>query len=119
MPQTIEDLLRRNLFEIFNERDRTLRRDALAEIWHADGILVNSDGRQEGRVEISHAVEKLLAKFPAFVFTERNAPQGFHGVGRIAWAFGPNGGSPVVMGIDVGEEAAGKLRLLLAFIDQK
>lgn len=119
MSETIETLLRRNLFEVFGERDEKKRREALAEIWHADGVLINSDGRQVGRVEISHAIEKLLAKFPDFVFSQRIPPEGFHGVGRIGWGFGPSAGSPVVIGIDVAEATAGKLRLLFAFIDSK
>ncbi len=117
MSETIETLLRRNLFEVFGERDNAKRKDALAQIWHAEAVLVNPDGRHVGRVEISHTVEKLLAKFPAFVFTERVAPAGFHGVGRIGWGFGPQGSPSFVTGIDVGEATAGKLRLLFAFID--
>jgi len=117
MSETIEALLRRNLFEVFGERDRAKRREALAEIWHGEGVLVNPDGRHVGRVEIGHTVETLLAKFPGFVFTERTAPEGFHGVGRIGWGFGPPDAPPVVTGIDVGEATAGKLRLLFAFID--
>lgn len=119
MSATVETLLRRNLFEVFGERDGAKRRDALAEIWHADGILINPDGRHVGRVEIDRTVEKLLAKFPDFVFTECRAPEGFHGVGRIGWGFGPPGRPPVVTGIDVAEATAGKLRLLFAFIDPR
>jgi hypothetical protein len=119
MSETIETLLRRNLFEIFGERDASRRREALTELWHAEGVLINPDGRHIGRVEISETVDKLLAKFPAFVFSERTAPEGFHGVGRIGWGFGPPNEPPVVTGIDVGEASAGKLRLLFAFIDQK
>lgn len=117
MLETIESLLRRNLFEVFGQRDATKRREALAEIWHGEGVLVNQDGRHVGRVEIGQTVEKLLVKFPAFVFTERVAPEGFHGVGRIGWGFGPTGAPAVVTGIDVGEATAGKLRLLFAFIE--
>ena len=119
MSETIETLLRRNLFEVFGERDTRKRREALAEIWHAEGVLINPDGRHVGRVEIGEIVEKLLAKFPAFVFTERTAPEGFHGVGRIGWGFGQASQPPVVTGIDIGEATAGKLRLLFAFVDQK
>lgn len=119
MRATIETLLRRNLFEVCGQRDVSLRREVLAEIWHADGMLVNSDGRQVGRVEISHAIDKLLAKFPEFVFSERSAPEGFHDVGRIGWGFGPPGQPPFVTGIDVAEITAGKLRLLFAFIDRE
>lgn len=119
MSETIETLLRRNLFEVFGERQDTKRREALAEIWRGDGILVNPDGRHVGRVEIDHTVERLLAKFPDFVFTERSPPEGFHGVGRIAWSFGLPGKPPVVTGIDVAEATAGKLKLLFAFLDPR
>lgn len=119
MSDDIETLLRRNLFEVLGEREPSRRRDALAAIWHADGVLVNPDGRQDGRVEISQAVEKVLAKFPDFVFSERVAPEGFHGVGRIGWGFGLPDQPPVVTGIDVGEATMGKLRLVFAFIDTK
>lgn len=118
MLQPIEILLRRNLFEVFNQRDSASRREALAVIWHAEAVLVNSDGRHVGRVEIDRVVEKLLSKFPAYAFSESAAPEGFHGVGRIAWGFGPAGAPAVVTGVDVGEATAGKLRLLFAFVDQ-
>ena len=119
MPESVELLLRRNLFEVFGERDSAKRKGSLVEIWHGEGILVNRDGRHVGRVEINHTVERLLAKFPDFVFTELSAPEGFHGVGRIAWGFGLPGQRPVVTGIDVAEASSGKLRLLFAFIDPK
>jgi hypothetical protein len=119
MIETVETLLRRNLVDVFNQRDGGLRREALAEIWHADGVLVNADGRHTGRVEIDRAVDRLLDKFPGFVFRQRGAPDGFHGVGKLAWAFGLEHEPPVVTGIDVAEASAGKLRVLFAFIDQR
>jgi len=119
MSDAILSLLQRNLFEVLSERDGAKRREALTEIWHGDGTFVNPDGRHVGRVEIDHTVEKLLAKFPDFVFTERSAPEGFHGVGRIGWAFGAPGKPPLVTGIDVAEATAGKLKLLFAFVDPR
>jgi hypothetical protein len=118
MPEPIKTLLRRNLFEVFSERSEETRRHVIAKIWHPDGVIVNPDGRWVGRVEINQTVEKLLSKFPGFVFTERSVPTAFHGVGRIAWGFGPAGAPPVVTGMDVGEAAFGKLRTLYTFIDQ-
>jgi hypothetical protein len=54
-----------------------------------DGIFIDPDGRHTGHVEIDNAVEQLLQRFPDFVFTELGQVDAFHGVGRLAWGFGP------------------------------
>ncbi len=118
MAETIQRLLRVNLLNSFGEQDEPRRRRAFAEIWRAEGVLVNAEGRHVGRVEMNQTVHKLLSKFPDFVFIERVVAEGFHGAGRIGWAFGPVGWPSVVTGIDVGEASAGKPRRVFAFVDK-
>jgi hypothetical protein len=81
--------VRQNLFAVFGERDPAKRRAAIASIWAADGIFIDPDGPHAGQGAIDEAVEQLLRKFPDFVFSERGAVDAFHGIGRLAWGFGP------------------------------
>lgn len=54
--ETIQWLLRANLLNIFGEGDEPRRRSAFAEIWHAECVLVNADGRHVERVEMNQTV---------------------------------------------------------------
>jgi hypothetical protein len=45
MPSNVIDtLLRRNLFEIFGERDPARRRNVISELWAEDGSFTDPDG---------------------------------------------------------------------------
>jgi len=113
----VHDLLRRNLLEVFGERDPARRRTVIAQIWAEDGEFTDSHGRSIGHAAIDQAIAVLHARLPDFVFQERGAAQAFFGVGRVAWGFGLPGQAPRVTGIDVIEVRGGRIQKLCAFLD--
>jgi hypothetical protein len=70
-----------------------------------------------GRGFESRAIERLLLKFPDFVFSELGRPDSHNGIGRLAWGFGPTGKKPTVTGLDVIVSNAGRIRALYTFLD--
>jgi hypothetical protein len=89
MAQTIESLLRENLYSVFSEHDAQKRRNNIARLWAEDGVFVDHNSRYEGHSDIDHAVVVLIERFPTFTFTERGELQAFNGVGKLDWGFGP------------------------------
>ena len=117
MDSTIEDLLARNLLEVFGEPDERKRRSAIAALWAEDGVFADPHGRYVGYAALNDAVSQLYAKFPDFVFTPVGAPQVFYDVGRQAWGHGPVGEAPKIVGLDVAIVRDGRIVALYAFID--
>ena len=117
MANTIENLITRNLLEVFGERDAEKRRSAIAELWAYDGVFADPHGRYVGHTELNEAVSQLHARFPGFVFRPTGAPQSFYDVGRLAWGHGPVGELPKVTGLDVITVRDGRIVTLYAFID--
>ena len=117
MDNPIENLLARNLLEIFGEPDAGKRRSAIAALWTEDGVFADPYGRYAGYAALNDAVSQLHAKFPGFVFAPIGAPQAFYDVGRLAWGHGPVGEPPKVTGLDVVTVRDGRIAALYAFID--
>jgi hypothetical protein len=117
MPNTIENLLTRNLLEVFGESDAVKRRLAIAALWAEDGVFVDPFGSYVGYTALNEAVSQLHAKFPGFRFAPIGAPQAFYDVGRLAWGHGPVGGPPKVTGLDVVTVRDDRIAALYAFID--
>ena len=49
MADTIETLLKRNLHEVFGERDAKKRREAIAQLWTDDCVFIDHSGKIRGR----------------------------------------------------------------------
>lgn len=99
--QTLETLMRENIYGVFGEHDAQKRKTKIAAVWAEDGVFIVPEGRYEGHSGIERAAAGLIETFPAFAFTDRGDVQSFNGVGRLAWGFGPPGAEPVITGIDV------------------
>jgi SnoaL-like domain len=117
MDHTVENLLLRNLLDIFGESDAAKRHSAIAALWAADGVFADPHGRYVGYAAINDAVSQLHKRFPGFVFTPIGSPQSFFDVGRQAWGHGPAGEPPKVTGLDVVISRHGRIVALYAFID--
>jgi hypothetical protein len=115
--QSVDDLLRENL-KAFGDRDTEKRRTAILAIWDSAGVFVDPDGLHIGPEAIDKAIERLLLRFPDFVFSELGVPDSHNGIGRLAWGFGPAGKTPAVTGLDVIVSKAGKIEALYTFIDR-
>jgi hypothetical protein len=116
MTQTVEALLRRNLHEVFGERDATRRRRTIHEIIGADIVFYDPHGKNTGRDALDAAAAALQASFPDFVFAEIMV-QGLEETGRLHWGFGPPGAPPKVTGLDVIVVRDGMIAALYTFLD--
>ncbi|WP_396333693.1 hypothetical protein [Burkholderia anthina] len=113
----MNELLKRNLLSVFGERDAAARLIELKTIWLPEGIFTDPDGRYAGFDEINRRVDALQARFPDFEFVERGPVQAMHGVGRLAWGYGPEADRTIVTGVDIAVTRQGRLLELFAFID--
>jgi len=117
MPEIIESLLKRNLHDVYGERDAEKRRASIADIWTPDAVFIDPDGRHLGQTALDEAVAGLQGRFPDYIFSELAPLQAFHGVGRLPWAFGPPSEPTKITGLDVGVVTEGRLSTLYTFLD--
>jgi hypothetical protein len=117
MPDAIETLLKRNLHEVFGERDAKKRREGIAELWTEDCVFIDHDGKRQGRDELNHAVAALHQRFPHHVLSELRPVDVLHESGRLAWSYGRPGQEPI-KGVDVALVRDGRISLMLTFLDE-
>jgi hypothetical protein len=118
MSDTSDDLMEKNLIEVFGQRDFARREAAIAEIYTADCTFFEADERIVGRGALNAKVERILQEAPGFVFRATGPAQLNHDLGRLQWHFGPAGAPPVVTGMDVAVFEHGRIRALYAFLDK-
>jgi len=117
MPDTIETLLKRNLHEVFGERDAKKRREAIAQLWTDDCVFIDHSGKTSGRDELDRAVATLHENFPGYIFSELRPVDLLHESGRLAWSYGRPGQEPI-KGVDVALVRNGRISLMLTFLDE-
>ncbi|CAB3649651.1 hypothetical protein LMG24238_01057 [Paraburkholderia sediminicola] len=117
MEFSVNELMKRNLLAVFSERDSVARMKELETIWLPEGIFVDPDGRHVGLDAIHRRVNELQARFPGFDFVERGPVDVMHGIGRLAWGYGPDDNRTAVTGIDIAVTRDGKILELYVFID--
>lgn len=115
---TIETLLRRNLFDVFDEHDAAKRRATIREIFFEDSIFSDPHARHVGFEAIDGAVAALHQALPGYRFREVCAPQTLQDAGRLAWAFGPPEEPHRVTGLDVIVVRGDRIAALYAFLDK-
>jgi hypothetical protein len=113
---SVTALLTRNL-SVFGERNSEARKIELQALWLPDGVFIDPDGRYVGHEAIDQRIDELQKNFPDFKFIERGPVMAMHGVGRLAWGFGPESDRTAVTGVDIAVVFNGRLRELYAFID--
>jgi hypothetical protein len=118
MARTAE-LLRRNLFEVFGEKDADKRASAIAALYVAEPTTSDPYGEAVGREALSATVSRLHARFPQSVFTQIGEPETHHNVGRIAWGHGAPGVTPTTTGLDVVVVEDGRIARLYTFLDPR
>ena len=118
MPDTVETLLKRNLHEVFGERDAEKRREAIAQLWSEDCVFIDHSGTCRGRDELDRAVAVLHQRLPPdYVFSELRPVDLLHESGRLAWSYGPSG-QELIRGEDVVLVRNGRISLMLTFLDE-
>ena len=117
MPDTIQTLIKRNLHEVFGERDAKKRREAIAQLWTEDCVFIDHSGKSHGRDELDRAVAELHQRFADYVFSELRPVDLLHESGRLAWSYGRPGQEPI-KGVDVVLVRDGRISLMLTFLDE-
>ena len=118
MSGSIENLLVRNLHEVFGERDPARRTTAIKAIFDRDCVFSDPGGRHVGYRGLEDAVVALQAQFPDHVFSQIGSVDALHDSGRFAWAFGPPHESRRITGLDVAVVNAGRISALYTFLDK-
>lgn len=98
---TIEELMRANLLDVFNERDPDRRREAIRRTYVSRVQFADDDGLVTGHASLNAKAQSILDGAPGFVFSADGPVRVNHDLGYLAWNFGPEGAPPVVKGIDV------------------
>jgi hypothetical protein len=116
MTDEIASLVRANLHEVFAERDRTKRRDAIRRTYAEDVVFTDPDGIATGWAALDEKAQHLLDDAPDFAFVAAGPVLVNHDSGYLAWAFGPTGAEPVVRGVDVSFVEDGRIRKVYTFL---
>jgi hypothetical protein len=98
---SVDEVLRRNLLEVFGERDGARRRGVIAELYAEDVVFQDPEGLVRGRDAIDAKVAALLDGAPGLVFRLTGPVRVSGDLGVLTWAFGPEDGAPVVSGTDI------------------
>lgn len=115
--EELAGLARRNLLDVFGERDPGKRAAAIKEIY-ADGVrFADPEGVVIGHEALDEKAQHLLDEAPDFVFTPAGPAQIAQELVLLAWRFGPAGGPPVVSGTDVSIVEDGRITQLYTLID--
>ena len=117
MPDMIQTLLKRNLHEVFGEPEAKKRREAIAELWTEDCVLIDHSGKCHGPDELDRAVAVLHQRLPGYVFSELRPVDVLHESGRLAWSYGRRAQEPI-KGVDVVLVRDGRISLMLTFLDE-
>jgi hypothetical protein len=115
---TVSELMHRNLFEVFNERDPERRRSAIDRTYAEDVVFHDPEGSTAGRTAIHTKAQALLDEAPDFVFAPNGRIYESAGtLGVLAWRFGPEGGDPVATGMDIALVRNGVVQELHTVLD--
>jgi hypothetical protein len=113
----IEGLLKRNLFDVFGQHERSKRRAAIEELFAEDVVFSDPHQRHVGRDALDAAVEALHELLPGYVFNEIGPAQTLTDSGRMAWSFGPADDPKRITGLDVIVVRGDRIAALYTFLD--
>jgi hypothetical protein len=101
MTSSVADLLRRNLLDVFNERDPDRRALAIAEIYAEDVVWHEPDRVVRGRKALASRAVELQAETPSWVFRPAGPISVTDDLGHLGFHFGPADQPPAVIGMDI------------------
>lgn len=117
MDSMIQQLLRRNLFEVFGERDPERRRAAIEAIFAPTATFDDPEGSHAGWGAIDRSAAALQAATPGFVFTLVAEPEVAGDAGRLRWTYGAPGQASSDAGTDIAIVADGRITAMYTFFD--
>ena len=101
MTSSVADLLRRNLLDVFNERDPDRRASAIAEIYVDDVVWHEPDRVVGGRKALARRAVELQAEIPGWVFRPAGPISVTDDLGHLGFHLGPADQPPAVIGMDI------------------
>ena len=113
---TVTELMQAHLTQVFDERDDASRRDAIARIYAPDVTFSDPDEVVTGHEALNAKAQGLLGDAPAFSFRLLGPILTNRDLGYLAWGFGPEGGDPVVRGIDIALVQDGLIKSLYTLL---
>jgi len=113
---TLTELMQAHLTQVFNERDNASRRTAIARIYAPDVTFSDPEEVVTGHDALNAKAQRLLDDAPAFSFRLLSPILTNHDLGYLAWGFGPEGGDPVVHGIDIALVQDGLIKSLYTLL---
>jgi len=119
MSDSIENLLVRNLHEVFGKRESARRTAAIEPIFDRDCLFSDPRGRHVGRCGSEDAVVTLQAQFPSHVFSQIGSVDALQDSGRLVWSFFPPHEPRRITGLDVAVVNAGRSLRFAPFSTQR
>lgn len=113
---TIEELMRANLLEVFNERDGGRRRAAIERTYLDTVQFSDPEEVVTGHDALDAKAQRLLDGAPGFVFSPAGAVHVNHDLGYLTWGFGPQDQPPVVRGVDIALVRDGRIATIYTFL---
>ncbi len=117
MSDSVENLLARNLHEVFGERDPARRATAIEAIFDRDCLFSDPRGQHVGHRALDDAVVTLQAQLPDHVFSQIGSVDALQDSGRLAWAFSPPHQPRRISGLDVAVVNAGRVSAVYTFLE--
>ena len=111
------DLARRNLLDVFGERDPQARAAAIEEIYTEQVTFTDPDEVVVGRAALGAKAQKLLDDSPGLVFTPAGPARIAGDLVMLGWHLGPAGQPPVVSGVDIALVADGRITAIYTLLD--
>lgn len=111
-------MMEENLNKVWNERDPSLRLNAIEKIYSTTATLNHVGDQVTGLDAINKSVSATQEILPSnFVFTKLKPVIINNSIGRLIWGAGPEGQPPVATGMDIIHFENGKIRSLYVFLD--
>jgi hypothetical protein len=100
----------------YGEADAERRAALIAEVWHADGSLIDPPFDGTGREAIAAMTDVVLAHYPGHAFRRTTVVDAHHTFARYGWELVAPDGTVAVGGTDIVELAAdGRLGRIIGF----
>ena len=113
---TVDELMRSNLLNVFNERDSERRRAAIAATYAPDVTFADPEEVVTGRENLNAKAQRLLEESPGFVFSPAGPVMVNNDLGYLAWELGPEGEQPAARGIDIALVQDGVIKRLYTML---
>lgn len=117
MANPMQQLIHRNIQEIFGEGDGKRRRAAIEALYAEDGVVHVPPGSISGHAAIDKFAGELRATHPHFVYTHIGEAQVLHDAVRQRWGSGPRGAAFAYTGEDIAIVRDGRIAALYVFLD--